>query len=158
MTRQQIDRDRLRELAENAMVEPPWEDAGEWQTDGYAGYVVVSCEQDSGGEYDHVAETANERLGAFIAAADPNTVRALLDALDQAEADREWLLRSSRLAKEGRIKANARADQAEARVKAVENVLDQPADDTVDMDETSAHYASGYEIALQDIRKALDRD
>lgn len=39
---------------------------------------------------------------------------ALLDALDQAEAERDWNLRSSRLSKEERIKANARADQAEA--------------------------------------------
>ena len=42
-------------------------------------------------------------------------VPQILDHLGQAEADRDRLLRSSRLAKEGRIKANARADQAEAQ-------------------------------------------
>lgn len=99
-----IDTEALRRLADTAMVEPPWEDAGEWQTDGYDEYVVVSCEQDSDGEYDHVAEAANERLGAFIAAADPNTVRALLDALSAAEH---------------------RADEAEARIEAVQHLIDQ---------------------------------
>ena len=49
---------------------------------------------------------------------------ALLDHLEQAEADRDWNLRSSRLAKEERIEANARADEAEARIKAVRDVLD----------------------------------
>lgn len=42
--------------------------------------------------------------------------RNLLDALKQAEADRDWLFRSSRLSKMERIKANARADRAEAQV------------------------------------------
>lgn len=54
----------------------------------------------------------------------PDEVLALLDQLEQAEADRDWNLRSSRLAKEERIKANARAERAEARIKAVEDVLD----------------------------------
>lgn len=44
---------------------------------------------------------------------------AILDALEQAEAERDWNLRSSRRAKEQRIKANTRADQAEARIQAV---------------------------------------
>ena len=43
----------------------------------------------------------------------------------EAEAERDWNLRSSRLAKEGRIKANARADRAEARIKAVQDLIDQ---------------------------------
>src|SRR5699024_8867441 len=37
----------------------------------------------------------------------------------EAEAERDWNLRSSRSAKKGRIEANARADRAEARIKAV---------------------------------------
>src|SRR5699024_4563775 len=37
----------------------------------------------------------------------------------QAEAERDWNIRSSRSAKKGRIEANARADRAEARIKAV---------------------------------------
>ncbi len=79
-------RDQLRALADAATPHPPFESEGAWQTDGYAEYIVVDSEQDCDGEYGHVAEAANERLGAFIAAADPNTVRALLDQLDQAEA------------------------------------------------------------------------
>ena len=50
----------------------------------------------------------------------------------------------------------AERDDALARIKAVEDVLDRPADGTEDMDSISAHYANGYEIALQDIRRALD--
>ena len=50
----------------------------------------------------------------------------------------------------------AERDEALARIKAVEDVLDRPADGTEDMDSISAHYANGYEIALQDIRRALD--
>lgn len=34
-----------------------------------------------------------------------------------AEADRDWNLRSSRLAKKGRIEANARAERAERRIR-----------------------------------------
>ena len=45
------------------------------------------------------------------------------DRARQAEADRDWLFRSSRLSKKERIKANARAEKAEARIKAVEDVL-----------------------------------
>lgn len=39
----------------------------------------------------------------------------------EAEAERDWNLRSSRLAKEERIKANARAERAEARVRHLED-------------------------------------
>ena len=66
-------------------------------------------------------------------------------AATQAEADRDWNLRSSRLAKEERIKANARADQAEARIKAVEDVLDR-------------WQVDGYDALLRRIRRALDGD
>lgn len=62
---------------------------------------------------DHGGEVFKPDDAEFIAAA-RNALPALLDALDQAEADRDWNLRSSRLSKEERIKANARADQAEA--------------------------------------------
>lgn len=50
--------------------------------------------------------------------------RNLLDALKQAEADRDWLFRSSRLSKMERIKANARAEKAESQIEAVRGVLD----------------------------------
>ncbi len=63
-----------------------------------------------------------------------------------AEADRDWLLRSSRLAKEGRIKANARADHADARIKAVRDVL---ADYAPDEDVSSP-------VPADPIRRALD--
>lgn len=44
-------------------------------------------------------------------------VPQLLDQLDQAEADRDWNLRSSRIAKKERIEANARAERAEQRAR-----------------------------------------
>ena len=78
MTEQQIDRERLRAVADHA-------------------------------------EQANSAV--YLA---PRDLLALLDQLDQAEADRDWLFRSSRLSKEERIKANTSADQAEARVSHLE--------------------------------------
>lgn len=39
------------------------------------------------------------------------------DRAREAEAERDWNIRSSRLAKEERIKANARAEKAEARIR-----------------------------------------
>ena len=114
MTGQQIDRDRLRELAENAT-------PGPWLP--HARYVWTS---ELGGIIQNWSEDANAAADMEFIAASRQAVPALLDMLDQAEADRDWLLRSSRLAKEGRIKTNARADQAEARIKAVEDVLDNP--------------------------------
>ena len=64
---------------------------------------------------DHLRENATEG-GPWGA-----VVLALLDQLEQAERDRDWLFRSSRLSKKERIKANARADQAEARVSHLED-------------------------------------
>lgn len=119
-------RDELRKLAENATPEPGQE-CGEWQTDGYAEYIVVDYEQDDDGDYGQVAEAANERLGAFIAAANPNMLLALLDQLDAAEA---IILRQERyiegLEAVDAVGLKARADQAEARIEAVEDVLDNP--------------------------------
>ena len=46
--------------------------------------------------------------------------------------------------------------KAEARIKAVQDVLDQPADDTEGMDSTTALYTRGYDLALFDVRRALD--
>ena len=91
----------------------------------------------------------------------------------EAEAERDWNIRSSRSAKKGRIEANARADRAEAerdgwrqtaldergaaldaleqikardaRIKAVQAILD----------ENPAAYARTYN---HDIRRALDGD
>ena len=51
-----------------------------------------------------------------------------------------------------------RAYEAEKRIKAVEDACDLSAEDAEDMAAISAHYASGYEIALQDIRRALESD
>ena len=64
---------------------------------------------------DHLRENAAEG-GAWGA-----VVLSLLDQLEQAERDRDWLFRSSRLSKKERIKANARADQSEARVSHLED-------------------------------------
>ena len=117
MTGQQIDRDRLRELAD---------------------------------EYDDSTIDGGPDMAA-------GAIRQLLDALDRAEA----IIRRQERYIEGLESADivglkARAQRAEAQVKAVEDVLDRPADGTEDMDSISAHYANGYEIALQDIRRALD--
>lgn len=144
MTGQQINRDQLRELASGAT-------PGPWIP--HPSYVWTS---ELGGIIQNWSEDANAAADMEFIAAARQAVPALLDMLDQAEADRDWNIRSSRLSKEERIKANARADQAEARIQAVRDVLDRPADDTEDMDSISAHYANGYEIALQDIRRALD--
>ena len=88
-TEQQIDRDRLREDVE------------------YAARLTGTCQADSARGY----YPAMQRI--FEA------VPQLTDMLEKAEAERDWNFRSSRLAKKGRIQANARADQAEARIKAV---------------------------------------
>ena len=71
-------------------------------------------------------------------------VLALLDQLDQAEADRDWNLRSSRIAKKERIEANARAERAEARVKAVRDLCD-------DADKRHASV-----LIVTKVRRALD--
>ena len=103
MTAQQIDRDRLRALAENA-TPGPWEaEGGDIWNDAH-GFLLNPRLDDADADFIAAARTA---------------VPALLDMLDQAEAERDWNLRSSRLVKEERIKANARAERAEARIKAV---------------------------------------
>lgn len=121
MTGQQIDRDRLRELAENAT-------PGPWETfktkpgrDNGIGSVSPTVPPDEAVMEDVWSDPAD---AAFIAAA-RTAVPALLDMLDQAEADRDWLFRSSRISKEERIKANARADQARAQIDRV-RALHQP--------------------------------
>ena len=123
MTGQQIDRDRLRELAENAT-------PGPWLP--HARYVWTS---ELGGIIQNWSEDANAAADMELIAATRQAVPALLDMLDQAEAER---------------------DNARAQVDRVRALLDRPADDTEDMDSISAHYANGYEIALQDIRRALE--
>ena len=76
-------------------------------------------------------------------------LRYIVDALDQAEAELDsWMTRT--------YEAEGKLWKAEARIKAVQDMLGQPADDTEGMDSTSAHYANGYELALQDIRRALE--
>lgn len=71
----------------------------------------------------------------------------------QAEADRDWNLRSSRLAKEGRIKANARADRAEAKVSE-EKVLRMKA--VAAVTEAEAGRDEWRQIALDERAAALD--
>ena len=88
-------------------------------------------------------------------------VPALLDALKQAEADRDWLFHSSRLAKKERIKANARAERAEARIEAVER-LALAADDGTEY-EHNGHDPTEGEAECPGcwalgIRRALDGD
>lgn len=54
-----------------------------------------------------------------------DTARVLVKETLNAEADRDWNLRSSRIAKKERIEANARAERAEAQIKAVQHLIDQ---------------------------------
>ena len=56
---------------------------------------------------------------------------ALLDQLDQAEAERDWNWRSSRHSKIERIKANARADRAEAEARAQRRRADDMEDNAL---------------------------
>ena len=83
MTGQQIDRDRLRELAENA-TPGPWEYPGE--------LLGLPCTTVFAGDpkRTHAAYVAEmgPQDGAFIAAS-RQAVPALLDMLDQAEAERD---------------------------------------------------------------------
>ena len=83
MNGQQIDRDRLRELAENA-TPGPWEYPGE--------LLGLPCTTVFAGDpkRTHAAYVAEmgPQDGAFIAAA-RTAVPALLDMLDQAEAERD---------------------------------------------------------------------
>ena len=113
MTGQQIDRDQLRALASGAT-------PGPWIP--HPSYVWTS---ELGGIIQNWSEDANAAADMEFIAAARTAVPALLGALDQAEADRDWNIRSSRLSKEERIKANARAERAEARIKAVRE-LHQP--------------------------------
>ena len=87
MTGQQIDRDRLRALAENA-TEGPWEvdrmgdlvSAPEREKDRYGGHIFIGT---ATGDASSATEDAE-----FIAAA-RTAVPALLDMLERAEAERD---------------------------------------------------------------------
>ena len=119
------------------------------------------------GDYDgcedcrRVVDPIAARIAEEVAAHDARVRR---DAAAKAETRLAgWMEHWNATARTGAVdevaailEANARAERAEARIKVVEDVLDRPADGTEDMDSISAHYANGYEIALQDIRRALD--
>ena len=194
MTEQQIDRDRLRKLAD-AATEGPWERGnwyhvqgsthctcskshgplvgidphgtyGEMHVHRYSDYPLwengIRARDDAVGGVDVVIETdeygtMSDADAEFIAAS-RTAVPALLDQLAQAEADRDWNLRSSRLAKEGRIKANARADQAEdaldywmARAYEAEGKL-WKAEARIESLEDAAHVLVGEVLAAEDAR------
>ena len=98
--------------------------------------------------YRERAREAEARITAWEKQYDHDLTQADLIA-DQAEAQ---IAEEKRL----RMKATAAATKAEARIKAVQDVLDQPADDTEGMDPTTALYARGYDLALFDVRRALN--
>ena len=170
-------REQLRALADKA-TPGPWSYAD--YGDPSPEHWPVGLIETDGGEEAWACDTAlamSEPDAAFIAAA-RTAVPQLLDQLDRAEhriarleaqtsirgravviyrdrarkaeAERDWNIRSSRLAKEERIKANARAESAEARIRAVQDVLDQSRDDI-----TMHTYP---EQLNADIRRALDGD
>lgn len=91
---------------------------------------------------DTIGDTDYRAIPEARAEFDRFLTRIRQEAADQAEADRDWLFRSSRLSKEERIKANARAERAEARIKAVRDVL--------------AHHPYGGPDQEAAIRRALD--
>ena len=151
MTEQQIDRDRLRELA-NAATPGPWLP--------HARYVWTS---ELGGIIQNWSEDANAAADMELIAAARTAVPALLDMLDQAEAERDWNLSSSRLAKEERIKANARADQAEferdharAQVDRVRELLTKWVDEYGDPVYRGNGWAEGVRDAAREALKAMD--
>ena len=119
MTGQQIDRDRLRELAENAT-------PGPWETfktklgrDNGIGSVNPTVHPDEAVMEDVWSNSADAE---FIAAS-RQAVPALLDMLDQAEA---IIRRQERYIEElesvDAVGLKARAQRAEARIKAVWDV------------------------------------
>ena len=112
---QPIDTEALRKLAD-AATEGPWY-TFETKLGRRNGIGSKAIPEDEAVMED---EWSGEADAEFIAAA-REAIPALLDALGQAEADRDWLFHSSRLAKKERIKANARADRAEARVRHLED-------------------------------------
>ncbi len=140
MTAHPIDTEALRRLADRATPEVGQE-SGAWQTDGYAEYIVVDCEQDSDGEYDHIAEAANERLGAFIAAANPDAIRALLDLLAAAEAERDEWRQTALDERAAALDALEQIKVRDARIKAVRelHVPDRPLDKYPDCAECTIH-------------------
>lgn len=115
MTAHPIDTEALRKLAD-AATEGPWY-TFETKLGRRNGIGSKAIPEDEAVMED---EWSGEADAEFIAAA-REAIPALLDALEQAEAERDWNLRSSRLAKKERIKANARAEKAEARVRHLED-------------------------------------
>ena len=141
MTTHPIDTEALRRLADAATA-GPWENArngvqqsldaatkaGDYRYEG-VGIVPEEYVRQDDAEFIAAARTAVPALLDALAAAEHRATRAEARAAirgravviyreraRQAEADRDWNLRSSRQAKEGRIKASARADEAEARI------------------------------------------
>ena len=142
MTTHPIDTEALRRLADAATA-GPWENArngvqqsldaatkaGDYRYEG-VGIVPEEYVRQDDAEFIAAARTAVPALLDALAAAEHRATRAeaqsairgravviYRDRAREAEAERDWNLRSSRLAKEGRIKANARAESAEARIR-----------------------------------------
>ena len=140
-----IDRERLRKLAD-AATPGPWEfdwDPEEGDLTVRAGtarygdngrapgsYVTTDMiiEHEEVWEDDGLDQYARD--AEFIAAA-RDAIPQLLDALDQAEAERDWNWRSSRHSKIERIRAIARADRAEAEARAQRRRADDMEDNAL---------------------------
>ena len=103
MTEQQIDRERLRKLADAAA-------RGPWEVDDGGGY-DFSVTQGPDGDY--IACDVTPRDAEFIAAA-RTAIPQILDLLDQAEAELDsWMARA--------YEAEGKLWKAEARIKRLEN-------------------------------------
>ena len=142
MTAHPIDTEALRRLAD-AATPGPWvvktcepcaehgrEDVQIWDERGEIPIAqwMDDADPDAGADAEFIAAAREavpallDRIARLEAQSDirGRAVVIYRDRAREAEAERDWNLRSSRLAKEERIKANARADRAEARVEAAQ--------------------------------------
>lgn len=141
-------RDQLRALA-NAATEGPWSHAD--YGDPNPEHWPVGLIETDDGEEAWTCDTAlamSEPDAKFIAAA-RNAVPRLLDQLDQAEAELDsWMTRA--------YAAEKRAWQAEARIKAVQDVLDADEHVTKHMGTLGQYRPDIPAIAHDTIRRALE--
>lgn len=168
MTAHPIDTEALRRLAD-AATPGPWEVSGSLVGIGRTKPNIGQTwgprwRQDI--EFICAARTAVPALLDALAAAEHRATRAEAQSAirgravviyrergRKAEAERDWNIRSSRNAKRGRIQANARADQAEAKVSE-EKVLLMKA--VAAVTEAEAGRDEWRQIALDERAAALD--
>ena len=105
--------------------------------------------RDGTGDYPDVMD---EWLDRFLARVKRDAAR---EALDRAEHRIARLEAQTSIRGRAVIMYRERAREAETRIEAAQDMCDTAPDDE-GLGPLSAHYASGYELALQDIRRALE--